>query len=276
MQERQLEGESTGTEGEASTPGRVVGGTLPGGQSAEGGAPCTRARYECERVCVERRNAWSVCHGQLASSEVRSGDLYADAARHVTGAARGYARDRGRAQVACPAGPSSKQACARDAHARCARRKLDRGRCISPLLAATRGTGGGAQLGGAQGASACPAGPRSGRGRAGAPCALGRIRAASCASGTMWPPRPRGHWRRPACRRRRRRGCSEAWLISAVGSIEALVRLESLYDTLTTHRRLPAERTETTRTSPQTTALSGPCQVLRSLTDRNRTSPTEQ
>ena len=92
----------------------------------------------------------------------------------------------------------------------------------------------------------------------------------------MWPPRPRGHWRRPACRRRRRRGCSEAWLISAVGSIEALVRLESLYDTLTTHRRLPAERTETTRTSPQTTALSGLCQVLRSLTDRNRTSPTEQ
>ena len=232
---------------------------------------------------MERRNAWSVCHGQLASSEVRSGDLYADAARHVTGAARGYARDRGRAQVACPAGPSSKQACARDAHARCARRKLDRGRCISPLLAATRGTGGGAQLGGAQGASACPAGPRSGRGRAGAPCApcaLGRITPRHARR--MWPPRPRGRCRRPACRRRGPgasswdRGCAQAWLGCRVdiGSIEALVRLQgSLYDTLATHRRLPQKQPAYPR---KTTALSGLCQVLRSLTDRNRTSPTEQ
>lgn len=178
MRERR---ESTGTEGEASTPGRVVGGTLPGGQSAEGGAPCTRARYECERVCVERRNAWSVCHGQLASSEVRSGDLYADAARHVTGAARGYARDRGRAQVACPAGPSSKQACARDAHARCARRKLDRGRCISPLLAATRGTGGGAAGGGA-GSLSLSCGPTLGTRASGRAMRAGENHAASCAS----------------------------------------------------------------------------------------------
>ena len=155
---------------------------------------------------------------------------------------------------------------------------------LAPSRGDARDRGGGAAGGGA-GSLSLSCGPTLGTRASGR--AMRAMRAGDVGRITprharrMWPPRPRGRWRRPACRRRGPgasswdRGCAQAWLGCRVdiGSIEALVRLGSLYDTLATHRRLPQKQPAYPR---KTTALSGLCQVLRSLTDRNRTSPTEQ
>ena len=117
---------------------------------------------------------------------------------------------------------------------------------LAPSRGDARDRGGGAAGGGA-GSLSLSCGPTLGTRASGR--AMRAMRAGDVGRITprharrMWPPRPRGRWRRPACRRRGPgasswdRGCAQAWLGCRVdiGSIEALVRLGSLYDTLATH-----------------------------------------
>ena len=116
---------------------------------------------------------------------------------------------------------------------------------LAPSRGDARDRGGGAAGGGA-GILSLSCGPTLGTRASGR---AGENHAASCAS-YVAPPRPRGRWRRPACRRRGPgasswdRGCAQAWLGCRVdiGSIEALplVRLGSLYDTLAFWRHTDA------------------------------------